>query len=67
MTFAKIKFSLPSGLLVFLTVNTLSLGLQRGEATVVIPIANLSFMLVLVASIALRMEKLTVRKGLALV
>ena len=67
VTFAKIKFSLASGLLVFLTVNALLLGLQRGEATVVIPIANLSFVLVLITSVALRMEKLTVRKGLALV
>ena len=66
VTRAKIKYSLASGLLVFLTVNTLFLGLQRGDASIVIPIANLSFVLVLIVSVLLRMEVLTARKAFAL-
>ena len=66
VTWAKVRFSLVSGLLVFLVVNTLFLGLQRGDASIVIPIANLSFVIVLIVSVALRMEALTARKALAL-
>jgi uncharacterized membrane protein len=43
------------------TVNTLLLALQHGKASVVIPIANLGFVL------ALTMERLTPRKCLAMV
>lgn len=66
VTWAKVRFSLGSGILVFLVVNTLFLGLRRGDASVVIPIANLSFVLVLIVSVALRMERLTARKAVAL-
>lgn len=67
ITPAKLGFSAVSGVLVFLVVNTLILGLQRGDASTVIPVANLSFVLVLIMSVALRMELFTVRKGFALV
>jgi drug/metabolite transporter (DMT)-like permease len=66
VTLPKVGFSLLSGTLVFLVVNSLVLGLQHGDASTVIPIANLNFVLVLVVSVWLGMEKLTVRKGFAL-
>ncbi|MFT5446102.1 MAG: drug/metabolite transporter (DMT)-like permease [Gammaproteobacteria bacterium] len=67
ITVTKLGYSAVSGTLVFLVVNTLILGLQKGDASTVIPIANLSFVLVLIVSIALRMEVLTRRKACALV
>ena len=66
VTPAKLGYSALSGTLVFLVVNTLILGLKVGDASTVIPIANLSFVVVLVVSVALRMELLTGRKALAL-
>lgn len=66
ITRAKLGYSVVSGVLVFLVVNTLLLGLQLGDASVVIPIANLSFVLVLIVSVVLRMEVLTGRKVFAL-
>lgn len=55
-------YSLLSGILVFLIVNFLILAIERGEASIVIPIANLSFVIALFLSTALKMEVLTVRK-----
>ena len=58
---------LVSGLLVVAVVNTLIRGLELGDATTVIPIANLSFVAVLAISVLWGMEKLTPRKLAALV
>ena len=66
VTLPKLGYSALSGTLVFLVVNTLVLGLTVGDASTVIPIANLSFVVVLVVSVALRAELLTGRKVLAL-
>ncbi len=66
VTRAKIVYSLATGTIVFLVVNTLFAALARGDASVVIPIANLSFIIALVVSVLLGMESLTRRKGLAL-
>jgi drug/metabolite transporter (DMT)-like permease len=66
ITAAKLGYSVVSGTLVFLVVNTLILGLQEGAASTVIPIANLSFVVVLIVSVALRTERLTGRKAFAL-
>lgn len=60
-----IAYCIASGVVVFAIVNTLILGLRYGEATVVIPIANLSFVVALGISIALRYEQLTRRKCVA--
>jgi drug/metabolite transporter (DMT)-like permease len=38
------------------------LALEYGEASVVIPIANMSFIMALVVSVTLKMEKLTIWK-----
>jgi len=60
---AKISlYSLLSGVLVCLIVNFLLLAVEYGEATVVIPIANMSFMAALFIALILRMEALTFRK-----
>ena len=63
----KALYSLVSGMLVFLIVNFLMLALEYGEASVVIPIANMSFILALVVSVTLKMEKLTMLKIAAVI
>lgn len=62
---AEMAYCLASGLVVFAIVNFLMLGLRHGEATVVIPIANLSFIAALAMSVLLRYERITVRKLVA--
>ena len=63
----KALYSLVSGILVFLIVNFLMLALEYGEASVVIPIANMSFILALAVSVTLKMEKLTMLKIAAVI
>ena len=58
----KIIYSIISGILVFLIVNFLMLALEHGQASVVIPIANMSFVFALLISITFKMELLTLRK-----
>ena len=62
----KAGYSLVSGILVFLIVNFLMEAMERGQASIVIPIANVSFVVALGLSAVLGMEKLTLRKGLAI-
>lgn len=62
LTRKKVQYSLLSGILVFLIVNFLMLAIEHGEASIVIPIANLGFVIALLLSVALKMEPLTVRK-----
>ena len=66
VTRVKITYSIVTGIVVFLVVNTLYAALARGDASVIIPIANLSFIVALVVSMLLGMERLTRRKGFAL-
>lgn len=54
-----------SGTLVFVIVYFLLLAVERGEASVVIPIANMSFVIALTVSLVTGMERLTARKLLA--
>jgi drug/metabolite transporter (DMT)-like permease len=63
----KIAYSFLSGLLVYLIVNCLMSAVKIGEASVVIPVANLSFVVALALSVMLRMETLTLRKTCAIV
>jgi drug/metabolite transporter (DMT)-like permease len=65
LTREKAAYSALSGTLVFVIVSTLLLAVERGEASVVIPIANMSFVVALAASLLTGMERLTPRKGLA--
>ncbi|MEL0587194.1 MAG: DMT family transporter [Candidatus Thiodiazotropha sp. (ex. Lucinoma kazani)] len=62
LTRKKTAYVLVSGLLVYLIVNFLLAAIARGEASVVIPIANLSFIAALLISVVLGMERLSVKK-----
>ena len=42
-------------------------GLEVGDASLVVPIANLGFLLALGAGVLLKMEPLTLRKGIAMI
>ena len=63
----KAAYSVVSGILVFLIVNFLMEAMERGQASIVIPIANVSFVVAVVLSALLRMERLTFKKGMAIV
>ena len=60
-----LRYALMSGTLVCLVASFLLLGLRTGEASVVIPIANMSFVVALLISAASGMERLTAQKLLA--
>jgi drug/metabolite transporter (DMT)-like permease len=62
ITRTKTAYALLSGLLVYLIVNFLIAAVARGEASVVIPIANLSFVAAMLISVTLGMETLSARK-----
>lgn len=62
LTRKKTAYALVSGLLVYLIVNFLIAAVARGEASIVIPVANLSFIAALLISVLLGMERLSVYK-----
>lgn len=66
ITGGKVRYSLISGVLVYLIVSTLFAALERGDASVVVPIANLGFVIALGISLVLGMERLNIRKCIAL-
>ena len=61
-----LPYALLSATLICLVASFLMLGLRSGEASVVIPIANMSFIVALLAAGALGMERITRRKVLAI-
>jgi drug/metabolite transporter (DMT)-like permease len=65
VTVVKVKYSLVSGVLICGVANFLMLALALGEASVVVPIANMSFLVALLISAGLGMERLTSRKLVA--
>jgi drug/metabolite transporter (DMT)-like permease len=67
VTRKKVTYSLISGLLVFFIVNLLILGLDNGQASIVVPIANMSFIVALLISVCVGYEKMDFRKSLAVV
>ncbi len=67
LTLKKISYALVSGVLVFLVVDFLMLAVKYGEASIVIPVANMSFVVAMVLSVVLRYESLNLRKGAAMV
>jgi len=67
LTGKKAAYSLISGILVFLIVNFLMLALKHEEASIVIPIANMSFVVALALSAGSGMEAITGKKLVALV
>ena len=52
-----------SSFLVIGIVNFLMLAVQHGDASTVIPIANMSFVIALLVPVALKMEKLEAKNG----
>ena len=62
----KAAYSILSGILVFFIVNFLMLAIEHGQASVVIPIANMSFVIALFISVTLKMERLILRKCCAI-
>ncbi len=65
-TRARFGYVLLSGLLVYGIVRSLLAALALGDASVVITIANLSFLMALLAALILRLERLSLRKLLAM-
>jgi drug/metabolite transporter (DMT)-like permease len=65
LTREKARYAAVSGTLVFLIVYSLMRAVEQGEASVVIPIANMSFVVALAISLATGMERLTPRKAVA--
>jgi len=65
VTREKLGYSAVSGAFVFVIVYFLMRAVEHGEASVVIPIANTSFLVALAISVATGMERLSVRKVLA--
>ena len=66
-TGATMAYSLVSGTLICGIANFLMLAVARGEASVVVPIANMSFVVAMLLSIGLGMERITQRKIAAVV
>ena len=62
MTWEKARFIMVSSILIVGIVNFLMLAIQYGEASTVIPIANMSFVVALLLSVALKMEKMNMMK-----
>lgn len=58
----KLRYSALSGILIFMIVNFLIAALERGEASILVPIANMSFIVAITVSVMLKMEILTFRK-----
>ena len=65
VTKKKVVYSALSGFLVFCIVNFLIQGLSTGQASIVIPIANMSFVIALLVSAVLKLERLTFRNAIA--
>ena len=61
-----VPYALLSATLICLVATFLMLGLRTGEASVVIPIANMSFLVALLVAAGLGMERITVRKVVAI-
>ena len=62
ITWEKTRFICLSSFLVVGVSNSLMLALQYGDASTVIPIANMSFVIALLLSVALKMETFTTTK-----
>jgi len=65
VTSDKLKFALISGFLVFSIVWLLTKALLLGDASIVVPLANMSFIAAFIFSVGFRLEVLTRKKMLA--
>ncbi len=66
VTKRKALYSLVSGVLVFCIVNFLILGLKVAQASVVVPIANMSFIIALLLSVLMGTERMDLKKIVAI-
>jgi len=62
-----VSYALVSGLIVYGIVKTLVIALSMGEASVVVTIANMSFLVALFVALVTKMEVLSVKKASAMV
>jgi drug/metabolite transporter (DMT)-like permease len=67
ITRSKVSYSLVSGLIIYGIVKTLVIALSMGEASVVVPIANMSFLVVLFVALVMKMEVLSLKKIAAMI
>jgi len=67
ITRSKVSYALVSGLIVYGIVKTLVIALSMGEASVVVTIANMSFLVALFVALLTKMEVLSVKKVSAMV
>ncbi len=65
VTKKKILYSVVSGLLVFCIANFLLLGLEVAQASIVVPIANMGFIIALLLSVLLGTERMELKKIVA--
>ena len=65
ITRKKIRYVLATGVLVFAVVNTLVEALKFGSASIIVPIANLSFVVAMLISAVIGLEALNRRKWIA--
>ncbi len=65
VTRTKVLYSVLSGILVFCIVNFLILGLKVAQASIVVPIANMSFIIALLIAVLTGAEKMDFKKALA--
>ena len=65
VTKKKALYSVVSGILVFCIVNFLILGLKVAQASIVVPIANMSFIIALLISVLMGVEKMDSKKIVA--
>jgi drug/metabolite transporter (DMT)-like permease len=66
ITVIKLKYMAITGLLVFGIIWLLTTALTLGDASVVVPLTNMGFVAAFILSVLLKMEKLTVRKSVAI-
>jgi drug/metabolite transporter (DMT)-like permease len=67
ITRSKVSYSLVSGLIVYGIVKTLVIALSLGEASVVVTIANMSFLVALFLALIMKMEELSLKKITAMI
>jgi len=67
ITLTKVSCGVTAGLLIITVANSLTEALKYGEVSIAAPIANLSFVIALIISILLGMERITIRKIVAII
>ena len=66
ITAIKLKYMTITGLLVFAIIWLLTTAFALGDANVMVPLTNIGFVAAFILSVLLKLEKLTVRKSVAI-